>query len=329
MLHTGYTSAKKLLMEELKQREEEGFAVPETLREKAENIPETAREESLYLEIYEKLDHLEKRMDFPFVEPDELEEIRAERPFRRLRKYPVTLSDKELLDRNHGAWLGRCVGCALGKPVESMGMSGNRWRDIRAYLKHRGDWPLSDYFSGRDAGDGLRLTCPDSQREQIRWMESDDDIRYTLIGLRIFELYGMDFTFLDIADLWNRMLPMGFCFTAERQALLNFNLLRGNPNALDRRVIRTYRNPYREWIGAQIRADFFGFAAPGNPELAAEFAWRDASWTHVKNGIYGEMFFAALASASYVVSDLRERDEFALGESPDNCRVADAVRRAL
>ena len=58
---------------------------------------------------------------------------------------------------------------------------------IRAYLEQRGDWPLDDYFSGRDAGDGVELVYPASQRENVAYMEPDDDIHYSLIALHILE----------------------------------------------------------------------------------------------------------------------------------------------
>ncbi len=327
MLISGQSeSPLQLLREEFRQRGEEGTLIPAELSAElaALDREKDAWNEAAISAIRAELEACRRDPDFSFEEPNGLDEIRARRPERR-RPPELALSDDELLDRFHGAWLGRSVGCALGKPVEGMGMSGG-WKAIRALLKSTGDWPLRDYFRYSD-----KVDCRRSCRDCIEFMESDDDIRYTLMGLLIMEKHGRDFTWRDVAWLWENQFTMAQLCTAECQAALNYNLCGGRMNRpvwdVDR--IRTFNNPFREWIGAQIRADFFGWACAGNPELAAELAWRDASWTHVKNGIYGEMFVAALEAAAFVEDDPVRLIETGLGEIPRDCRLAAALRNAL
>jgi hypothetical protein len=86
-----------------------------------------------------------------------------------------------------------------------------------------------------------------------------------------------------------------------------------------------FRNVYREWIGAQIRADFFGYVKPGDPERAADFAWRDASISHIKNGIYGEMWVAAMLAAGYVLDDVEAVIRAGLAEIPQTSRLTQGL----
>ncbi|MCX6381090.1 MAG: ADP-ribosylglycohydrolase family protein [Armatimonadetes bacterium] len=139
----------------------------------------------------------------------------------------------------------------------------------------------------------------------------------------MFKRYGTHFTPTDVANFWLSDIPITHTCTAERVAYRNFCLLIPPPASA------SFRNPYREWIGAQIRADFFGYAAPGNPELAAEFAWRDASISHIKNGIYGEMWAAAMIAAAFVTDDIPTIIQAGLGQIPEKSRLTDAIESIL
>ena len=91
-----------------------------------------------------------------------------------------------------------------------------------------------------------------------------------------------------MAEGWLAFLPYTRVYTAERATYVN--LLHDVPVSLT----GPHRNPYREWIGAVIRADVFGWVNPGRPRAAARHAYQDAVLSHRANGVYGEMWAAAL-----------------------------------
>lgn len=338
----GWDSERALLRAEIVQRRDEGCAVPESLSESVAALPPDVDPVGAQ-PFWDALAELSPDPALSAAEPTDLDAIRALRPEgpRNLNWRP---SKAELVDRLHGAWTGRAVGCALGKPVESPqygmamegGVTAGRAR-IRALLEAQGAWPLADFISGA-LPEGLpALRFPQSTREQIAFMEPDDDIHYTLIGLAVLEDVGPDFTWRDVAWSWTSRLPYAAICTAETQAILNFwsrashmdRFRSAAPNEPTPEWTRSHKNPYREWIGAQIRSDGWAWACAGKPELAAEFAWRDASWTHVRNGVYGEMLFAAIQAAAFVERDPRRAVEIGLSEIPRDCRLARWVRAAL
>jgi ADP-ribosylglycohydrolase len=58
-------------------------------------------------------------------------------------------------------------------------------------------------------------------------------------------------------------------------------------------------------------------------------AWRDASISHVKNGIYGEMWAAAMVSAAFVSASPRQALDAGLDQIPAQCRLAEALGRVI
>jgi len=337
-MYAGWDTPVRQLKAEIVQLEYEGYLVPESIRDQIEQLHHTldAFNDQKIQSLYTSLQNLPKNPKFNYLQPNDLKGIRRERP-EGPRRLQLNLTDEALIDRFHGAWTGRACGCALGKPVERIGMMGyaamNGRQAIKTYLENRRHWPLDFYFSGEEKDDGIKLMFQNSWRENIAYMEPDDDINYSLIGLKVLEERGPAFKWYNVARMWNSSLPYYAICTAETQAIMNFNLK--TPRLGYETVMptpeftRRYNNPYREWIGAQIRADTYAYACAGNPELAAEFAWRDAHWTHTANGIYGAMFIAAMIAAAFVESDPHRLVEIGLSEIPKNCRLAEAVRETL
>ena len=252
-------------------------------------------------------------------EPNGLAEIRAARS-----KGPRKLWDRfraaECRRRARGAFLARAAGCTLGAIVEGRPVD----RMERLARQCRMDFPPTDYWTEIDGPLDLRYNVSpriDYTRRHITHVPADDDLTYTVLGLLILEDYGPRFTTADVGKAWVKYLPMA-C-TAERVALEN---LRAGVNW---RKAGEKGNPYMEWIGADIRSDPWGYAAPGWPEKAAELAYRDAYLSHRYNGIYGEMYFAAVIAAAFAVDDPLEACRIGLTEIPRSCRLHDDVAWAL
>jgi hypothetical protein len=221
-------------------------------------------------------------------EPNDLQSIRLLRPSGPRRLWS-TLRRTGLHDSMKGAWLGRAIGCTLGAPVEGWSI------DAMARLARRCkmDFPPTDYWTDHPSPESLRYdksAVRDYLKGHIAAVPVDDDLTYTLLGLLILEEFGPDFTTEHVAQAWVKYLPMA-C-TAEDIALRNLKAGAPASKAADK------NNPFQQWIGADIRSDPWGYAAPGWPEKAAELAYRDAYLSHRQNGIYGAMFFAARARRS-------------------------------
>jgi ADP-ribosylglycohydrolase len=186
-----------------------------------------------------------------------------------------------------------------------------------------GEWPLRDYISEGvlEALGRRHRSWPATVRERIRYVAPDDDLNYAIIGMLLLEEKGAGFTKHDVVDLWLRNLPPGWTFGPERALLIKaatHTLSPGGDPPFETWVTRW--NPGNELCGAAIRVDAYGYACPGRPALAAELAWRDASWTHRRTGVYGAMFVAAAIASAFVLADRMAIFETALQFVPRRSR---------
>ncbi|MFH5823777.1 ADP-ribosylglycohydrolase family protein [Georgenia sp. AZ-5] len=251
-------------------------------------------------------------------QPDDWSEIEALLPSASALSAPDPAG---LESRVFGAWTGRAAGCLLGKPVEKIPRQG-----IEEILRATGRRPLDRYFTAVGLPDEVaqrwpwnRRSGPTSLEENIAGMPEDDDLNYAMLALDLLERAGLGFDTEDVAQLWLENLPAGRIFTAERAAYRNILDARPVPETA------TYLNPFREWIGALIRGDVLGWVRPGDVRGAARLAWTDARLSHTRNGVYGEMWAAALCSASMVSATVEETLDAAAAAIPPGSDLAAAV----
>jgi ADP-ribosylglycohydrolase len=300
-----------VLSDELEQLTESGYetagAVAEFSRLDPGDVPG-------HEALLNRMTHLPRSSGWKYDEPDALDEI----------VLTWTVDDdpafRPVEDRIHGSWLGRIAGCNLGKPLEQ----GDHWtpEHIRNYLELTGAYPLRDYVPVADpmpSGFELKDNWPQTTRGNVSGSARDDDIDYAILGVHLLEQYGSNLTTAHVAEAWLAYLPYARIFTAERATYVN--LLHGIP--AERAA--EHRNPWREWIGALIRGDAFGWTHAGRPYAAARAAYADARLSHRANGIYGEMWSAALVSSALVTRDPAEAVERSLGVVPPRSRLAESI----
>ncbi len=315
---------------EIRQAKDEGRQIEKLLplAEELSAMPEGEEKEQAARKLLIQLENAPQAKDWPYEEPEDYEGIVAASEGGGCM---IRLPKQEREDRIRGAWVGRAAGCLLGIPVEGW-MRGK----IRGYLEESGQYPLSGYIRS-DVAETVRkkygIQDVDEgtpyDRQMFCWINNvdrfpaDDDTNYTTLALRVLERKGLSFTSDDVAEAWVFAIPAFHTCTAERVAYRNLMSCVTPPQS------GRYLNPYREWIGAQIRADFYGYIAAGNPRLAAEMAYRDAVVAQTKNGVYAAMYIAAVIAAAAVLPDPMDWVREGMKQIPRKSRLYTELKRLL
>ena len=232
--------------------------------------------------------------------------------------------------RIRGAWQGRISGCMLGKAVERFSMQEGH-QALTGYLQAVEALPLRDYipFDAEHAPEVLYTPCC---RGRMHSSLPDDDINYSVLALMMLEQHGNDLNTTDVARAWLTHLPLASTYTAERAAY-RILLSKGREwfpegQELGFDIAECADNPFNDWIGAQIRADVYGWVCPGDPAKAAHLAHQDAALSHREDGIYGAVYVAALGALLVDGADINSAIESALAFIPGDSRCAAVVAQA-
>jgi hypothetical protein len=151
-------------------------------------------------------------------------------------------------------------------------------------------------------------------------VEPDDDIHYAITNQLVLEGYGREFTPQQAIDMLLDTTPVSFLWSAGR------SMFRTALFGLKPPFTAIYGNPSRQSLGGQIRCDPWGWAAPGDPLLAARMAYRDAANSQVRNGIYSAIFFSTLMASALVRRDAIEALEIAERYVPPRSRFAEMLQ---
>ena len=191
-------------------------------------------------------------------------------------------------DSVRGCWLGKNIGGTLGAPFEGQRQLQN----------------VTFYVQKNLAGNP----------------EPNDDLDLQLAWLVLAEYYGLyRLTPRLLGEYWINAVIGPW----NEYAVCRWNCQTGFYPPLSGAV----DNDVWKWSnGAWIRSEIWACLFPGDPDAAIEFARLDACCDHAGEGIYAEMFTAALESAAFAEKDLRKLIAIGLSKIPEDCRIARSVR---
>ncbi len=231
-----------------------------------------------------------------------------------------SIAADDYYDKVHGAWLGAAVAGALGMSVE--GMHKN---DLKPYLTELGQWPLTEY---------IKRLPPHRDPERKQWFTAedwgpagfgpDDDTLYQVANLLLLEEKGPEITSQDIADKW---LASFSVFEAQNCG----RAVRVAERRLKEGIMppESGQHEMGEFMGGQMKGEFWGYVLPGNPAEAARYGRLDAEVAFHTDGIYGEMFMAALTAEAFFESDPAKLLEAGLAVIPEDCDYAKCIRDVI
>ena len=140
---------------------------------------------------------------------------------------------------------------------------------------------------------------------------ANDDLDLQLVWLLAAEAFGRSVNAEVLGEYWLTYIP---CDWSEYGAGRN-NLRRGFLPP----VSGSLKNTYAESNGAWIRSEIWACLCPGDPAQAVKYAYEDASVDHGGEGIYGELFCAAVQSAAFSESDIPTLIRVGLAFIPEDC----------
>jgi len=149
----------------------------------------------------------------------------------------------------------------------------------------------------------------------------NDDLDLQLLWLHGLEQYGKQLNAAILGELWLSYVTADWVEYGAGKSNMRMGIvppLSGYVN-----------NLFRDSNGAWIRSEIWACVAPGHPDVAVRFAYEDAIVDHSHEGVYAEIFCAAMQSAAFAESNLKKLIEIGLSYIPEDCGVARGIKVAM
>ena len=146
----------------------------------------------------------------------------------------------------------------------------------------------------------------------------NDDLDLQLVWLNAAEKCGKALTAETLGEYWVTYVVADWSEYGAGKNNLRFGL---QPP-----VSGVYNNHNKNSCGCFIRSEIWACLAPGQPDIAVKYAREDAICDHAEEGLYAELFCAALQSAAFVEGDMNKLVEIGLRYIPKDCAIAGVVR---
>lgn len=202
----------------------------------------------------------------------------------------MKLNKNDYYDKVLGCWLGKNIGGTVGAPFE--------WKrqinDITFYTQ--------EGLNGQPM--------------------PNDDLDIQLLWLCALEERGIDIKAQTLADYWCLYVTPHWA----EYGTAKINMRQG----LQPPLSGSFQNVYKHSCGAYIRSEIWACIAPGLPDVAARYAYEDAILDHGDGeGVFAEVFMAAMESAAFVLNDLRKLIEIGLTHIPGDSGIAAAIATTI
>ena len=149
---------------------------------------------------------------------------------------------------------------------------------------------------------------------------ANDDLDFQLVFLNAAEKYGKALRSEHLAEFWTYLIPCNWSEYGAAKNNLKFGFLPP--------VTGIFKNAFKNSCGCFIRSELWACLAPGHPEIAVRYAYEDGIVDHSEEGVYGEVFCAAIQSAAFVETDVNTLIEIGLSYIPSSCALTKSVRLA-